>query len=402
MTEHPNVLVVVIDDAGMDVLPWSGVATDPANMPLLHEIALESRILNVWSQPSCSPSRMSYLTGLAPRYHLIGEAYKGGENYRPSRPTFFRTAKTWGYFTAAVGKWHLSDPDVEIEPPMIEDLDDYSLTLGNVDDYYQFRFCQNGTFHTASLYSTEWLSNELSVVTATKEPWIATCNYHASHDPFHVPPAGTYTSETDSERGKFKAALESLDHFLGEVWLTGFTQTERDNTVLLVISDNGSPGSVYFGDPGTGKGSTGEGGCRQSVIYRAAPNFPWTALPSNSSQWVRSIQDVWSTVNHLVSGQNCPHSFLSGSLEIGRVVICERFDPIGAEAPLRTEWRMAGLLQPSPLPEAYKLRRKVLPNGNYSDQWYKVDSQSLHEDPRDAAVIPPWVKGRIEDALEDY
>jgi hypothetical protein len=64
----PNMLVVVLDDIGMDQSSfqpygWNGAPESPS-MPVLAEIASKGvSFRNFWATPECSPSRAAMLTG---------------------------------------------------------------------------------------------------------------------------------------------------------------------------------------------------------------------------------------------------------------------------------------------------------------------------------------------------
>jgi len=64
----PNILVIVLDDLGIDQMSfppfnWNAAPEAPA-MPVLAEIASKGvSFRNFWATPECSPSRAAMLTG---------------------------------------------------------------------------------------------------------------------------------------------------------------------------------------------------------------------------------------------------------------------------------------------------------------------------------------------------
>ena len=151
----PNVLLIIGDDMGVETLASYGLGENPPTTAALDELAREGvRFTNVWSQPACSPTRATVITG---RYGFrtgIGRALTNGPPMPapPDKPAWasFELARTGGeggmgadreirpyllpeeftlpmalkgsddlaYATAAIGKWHLAEvPNGWIEHP---------------------------------------------------------------------------------------------------------------------------------------------------------------------------------------------------------------------------------------------------------------------------------------------
>lgn len=63
----PNVLIVVLDDVGFHNVGLYGLDLPAPPTPTLDALAAEGiRFRRAWSDPVCSPSRASILTGEAP------------------------------------------------------------------------------------------------------------------------------------------------------------------------------------------------------------------------------------------------------------------------------------------------------------------------------------------------
>ncbi|MGA1742665.1 MAG: sulfatase-like hydrolase/transferase [Pseudohongiellaceae bacterium] len=60
----PNILLIIADDLGVEQLASFGIGAQPAVTPNLDQLASQGMsFVNVWSQPICSPTRATLLTG---------------------------------------------------------------------------------------------------------------------------------------------------------------------------------------------------------------------------------------------------------------------------------------------------------------------------------------------------
>jgi len=81
---RPNIVLILADDMGVDLIGAYGESADPACTPNLDLLADEGLLFrNAWSNPTCSPSRAQVLTG---RYGFrtgIGDAITGPQELNP-------------------------------------------------------------------------------------------------------------------------------------------------------------------------------------------------------------------------------------------------------------------------------------------------------------------------------
>ena len=106
-----NVLVIVADDLGKDILEVYGHATDQALTPTIDELAETGIVFNnFWATPSCSPTRAAALTGKHGRKTAVLEP---GDALFPSESIvhqYLREVSTTAqYQNALIGKWHLGN-----------------------------------------------------------------------------------------------------------------------------------------------------------------------------------------------------------------------------------------------------------------------------------------------------
>lgn len=166
----PNILLLIGDDMGVETLASYGVGENPPTTAALDELARQGvRFTNFWSQPICSPTRATLLTGRHGFRTGIGRPTSHGPpmpeppakpEWAPyERPIMVRDADEMplyllpeefslpmalkadadlGYATAAIGKWHLADiPNGWIDHPNLVGFDHFSgLIEGETHSYF--------------------------------------------------------------------------------------------------------------------------------------------------------------------------------------------------------------------------------------------------------------------------
>ncbi|MCP4381212.1 MAG: sulfatase-like hydrolase/transferase [Hyphomicrobiales bacterium] len=256
----PNILLVIADDMGLDASPCYDIGEQKPDMPVLDAMCANGLVFdNLWSQPVCSPTRATLLTG---RYgfrtgvlaQVAGPGGVGiGTDERSIQRLLDERAPT-PYAHAVVGKWHLSDSiNGGDENPEVMGVGFYSgLIRGAVRDYYHFDLTTEGESKEVDGYATtvftdiaiDWLAEQ-------KEPWFLWLAYNAPHTPFHVPPPSLHDRQlVDSEEAikadplpYFLAALEALDREMGRL-LDTLDEATLANTVIVFIGDNGTDARV--------------------------------------------------------------------------------------------------------------------------------------------------------------
>jgi len=103
-----NVLLIIADDWGADSHGLYGIGSSTAPTPTIDSLAAEGvRFLRAWSNPVCSPTRATILTG---RYSFrtgVGAA-RVNNQIGLNEFTLPQALNQLGYRSAAIGKWHLS------------------------------------------------------------------------------------------------------------------------------------------------------------------------------------------------------------------------------------------------------------------------------------------------------
>lgn len=115
----PNILFLVIDDAGIDQFSAFGYGgATPANTLSINTIAEAGvRFRNTWSMPTCSPTRVSFFDGRYPFRNGVHNAILSTDlanaqmsPYATSLPEVLRDKA--GYVNGLIGKMHLTGSDL--------------------------------------------------------------------------------------------------------------------------------------------------------------------------------------------------------------------------------------------------------------------------------------------------
>ena len=294
--------MVFIDDMGW--ADFSCFGNTEAQTPNVDRLAAEGIRFSQFyvNSPICSPSRCALATGQYPQRwkitsflnNRVDNERRGVANWlNPSAPTLARILQQNGYATGHFGKWHLGGQRDVDDAPAISDYGfDESLTnfegmgpkllpltmkpgeevpgriwadaerLGQPVKWMQ-RSKITGGFVDAAIPFMD------KAATAGK-PFYVNLFPDDVHSPFW-PPVEQWA---DSKRGLYLAVLKEMDRQLGKLFdHVRATPALRDNTLILVCSDNGpEPGAGSAGPLRGTKATLYEGGIRSPLIAWA-PGF---------------------------------------------------------------------------------------------------------------------------------
>ena len=318
-TIHKNILLIVMDDLGLDSIGTYGVGADLPNTPIIDGIAQQGiKFTNVWSNPVCSPTRSTIQTG---RYsfrtgigYTVTSYSKGLATSEVALPKMLQLAGL-NYSTAAFGKWHLGNPaNGGASSPNVAGYDHYSGALINVhppQTYYNWNNTVDGVTTPKTGYLTsdtvddarDWINN-------AQEPWLAQVAFHSAHTPYHRPPEALYTVDL-STAGKpsinprpfWKAMIESMDTEIGRL-LTEINFDSTD-TVVIILGDNGTDPLVIVPPflPTHGKGTAYEGGINVPFIVAGAG-----VTPGAECKALANTTDIFATVAEIAGADYAPLS----------------------------------------------------------------------------------------------
>lgn len=254
---RPNILVIVPDDVG-----WSDVGYNGSSIktPNLDQLALSGIKLDYqYVAPTCTPTRVGLFTGRYPsRFGVTSPDY--GELMPIGTPTLASLLGNKGYFTAIDGKWHMGSPPYT--PLKYGFRSSYGYYDGQIDPYTHTYKTENkkGNIMTSKSWNrndeyieeeghvTDLITNEaIRIIKEKREhPFYLYVAYSVPHYPLDEPHEWTSIYENIfaySSRRNFAASMTHMDAGIGQI-IDALNETgQRDNTLILFMSDNGGQDS---------------------------------------------------------------------------------------------------------------------------------------------------------------
>ncbi|XP_065912196.1 arylsulfatase A-like [Dysidea avara] len=295
--DKPNIVLLFADDLGWGDLASYGHPTSTS--PNMDKMAKEGlRFMNFYSSnPVCSPSRSSLMTG---RYPSRTGIYPGVFNCGSvgglplNETTVAAQLKKAGYGTAIVGKWHLGVGENQQYLPTKHGFDHYTGIPYSHDmcPYYVCFYPNQSCFDhgrqgdtPCPVFQDEKIMQQPADFLTLSETYstAATSFIHQMADkkqPFflymafqhtHHPQFASKMFTNSSIRGMFGDALNELDWQVGQIFDAINEAGVSQNTFVFFTSDNGPSlvREVRGGNAGPlrcGKGTTYEGGMREPAI----------------------------------------------------------------------------------------------------------------------------------------
>lgn len=223
----PNIVIFIADDLSFDDLSTYDNSAPPT--PNIDRLAKNGiRFDNVFlTTSSCSPSRASILTGKHPTEHGLKELHGSLSAEESTLGLRFKEA---GYYTASAGKWHLGGATRN-----------------------QFDLIKNSKNQHSG--AEQW--DDIILGRPTDKPfffWFAALDPHL---PFHqdapdlppeIDPATIRIPRMLADRPATRKALSRyyrevrrFDEYVGHTVELLRSQNILDNTIIIVMSDNGRP-----------------------------------------------------------------------------------------------------------------------------------------------------------------
>ncbi len=362
-----NVLIVLLDDVGVDKVTAYGEHPHTPDTPTLDRLARDGLLFrNAYANPSCSPTRASVLTGRHPSRTGIGRwispwdhswDLQDGEHTLPE----VLAAAPQAYDSAAIGKWHLvsflrDDPSHHAQ---LQGFATHRGPLANLkmaiqeDDadrgYTHWEKADQGTLSWETAYATtDTVDDAVAALATLESPWLLYVALNAPHIPIHEPPEhllNTPLSEDPTHSALYGAMLEAADTELGRL-LDQLTQEQWDTTALFVAGDNGTPKEAITEpfDATREKGTVYENGVRVPLFALG----PSVSTPGGETDALVQLTDLFTTAAALggvatdslgADGLSLVPVLADPTATVRQVVYTEGFQPLG-EPPYSTHERM--------------------------------------------------------------
>jgi arylsulfatase A len=257
----PNVVLILIDDFGYECVTADG--GESYRTPVMDKLAATGVLFEQCHvQPLCTPTRVQLMTGLSNRRN-----YTHFGHLDPSQTTFGNLLKKAGYATCIAGKWQLSNG---FEGPAQFGFDEYCLwQLTRRPGRYKNPGLEiNGkTFdYTRNEYGPDLVSDYALEFIARKKdaPFFLYYPMMLTHAPYDATPDSADYLEARSGKGKagghFPDMVAYTDKLIGKVVAKLEELHLRENTMLLILGDNGTgrgtPSKFKGRDVVGGKGLT--------------------------------------------------------------------------------------------------------------------------------------------------
>jgi arylsulfatase A-like enzyme len=313
-----NVLIVVLDDVGVEALaPWD-IGPMPARTPTIDCLCERGlRFTQAWASPVCSPTRGEVQTGRYSRRQDLGTILLPNEALPYELPDngggLAKVAGRAGYRTGFFGKWHLAEPThaMAASHPNRFGFDRFAGSIANLNtttsghernDYCLWQRIEDGVSHDVVTYpTTTTVDDALEFVGRDVGPWLVVLSFNAPHVPLHRPPeelVGEPVQAFSRDHGMFLAMIEAVDSELGR-FLRSLPPETLANTTIVLFGDNGTARAQIPPQLGLseGKGSLAEAGVRVPVVVAGLG-----VLQPGVSDALVHVVDILPTVVELVGG----------------------------------------------------------------------------------------------------
>ncbi|HEY6167234.1 MAG TPA: sulfatase-like hydrolase/transferase [Verrucomicrobiae bacterium] len=265
----PNVVLILIDDFGYECVTANG--GESYKTPVMDKLAATGvRFEQVHVQPLCTPTRVALMTGIINKRN-----YTHFGNLDFSQRTFGNLFGDAGYATCITGKWQLQG---DYPGPGHFGFDEYALwQLNRRPGRYKNPGLEiNGKQHdyTKNEYGPDLVSDYALDFIARNQarPFFLYYPMMLTHAPYDATPDSADYLESKSAKGKgvgkepsghFPDMVAYTDKLIGKLVAKLEELKLRDNTVLLILGDNGTG----RGTPSRFKGRDVVGGKGTSTMW---------------------------------------------------------------------------------------------------------------------------------------
>ena len=244
---NPNILLIVADDLGWADVGYHGSPIPTPNIDHLCKTGIE--LDRHYVAPMCTPTRVGLLTG---RYwSRFGNTAPSNLRVLPwGTPTLASLLKSAGYRTGISGKWHLGSKPAW-GPKQFGFDQTYGSLAGGVNPWthlyktgaYSKSWHRNDQLIDEEGHATDLITREAVEFIGNKDestPFFMYVPFTAVHTPFDEPePYLARCEHISDQRRQYAASCVHLDESIGKIIDALEKTDQRDNTVIIFLSDNG-------------------------------------------------------------------------------------------------------------------------------------------------------------------
>lgn len=257
----PNIVIILADDLGIECLsPFGGKSHKTPNIERLASEGM--KFTHCFSNPFCSPSRATLLTGRYPFKNglkTVLHSRSQEEIYlRPGQPSFARQLKQAGYATGLSGKWHVSllhkhDTIRDFGFDQYQSWQIFNEQGRKTTRYHQPHLNRNGTIIAGEIkerygpeVNLEFLLDFMKSNAAKKQPFLAYLTTVLPHFPWEPTPDSKYKGyrqpdpEHKGDPKYFPDMVACLDKNVGLILGTLDELGIADSTIVFFLADNGT------------------------------------------------------------------------------------------------------------------------------------------------------------------
>jgi len=326
-TERPNIVFILADDVGREVLGcYGGVDYPTPNLDALAESG--ARFTHAYSMPVCHPSRTTLLTGCYPR--TIGNPKWGSFPAELEDKTVAQALKRAGYRTAVAGKWQLCLLKKDPSHPQRLGFEKSSLFGWHEGArYYDPLIHENGSIleNTEGMYGPDhYVDFLLDFMKENRDqPFFAFYSMALCHDVTDDIEEAVPYAPGRNRYDSFSEMAAQMDRKIGDL-MTGIEELGlREKTLILFTTDNGTPfrtiaryeDGKYIREPVSsqfqgmnvpgGKGSLNDWGTRVPTIA----SWPGVIEPGQTWDDLVDFSDILPTLAELADAE-LPENELDG------------------------------------------------------------------------------------------
>jgi arylsulfatase A-like enzyme len=350
---NPNIVFFLVDDMGWQETSVAFHTEVTAlnrryRTPNMERLAAQGmKFTQAYASAVCSPTRVSALTGMNVARHRVTN-WTLRKNASPDNPSKLIEPPAWnvngvctnagiertmqvtplpallraaGYRTLHVGKAHFGAQDTPGENPLNLgfDVNIAGHCAGGPGSYWGEKHFSAAwrteppdtiwdvpgleAYHGKDIYLTEALTREaikvMEQAVADQQPFYVYMAHYAVHAPWEKDDR-FYQAYVDAGLKPFEATLasmiEGMDKSLGDLMATLDRLGIGDNTIILFMSDNGSPSQCPQNLPLRGHKLTPyEGGIREPMIVK----WPGVTQPGSVCREPVVIEDFFPTILEL-------------------------------------------------------------------------------------------------------